>query len=184
MKNFSRIKKLPSLAKQTGLTIIEATFVLLLLLGVILYAVDKYTDGQQSSNLNQEQSNLVSVIGKIKSKYNTASDFTGATIDTLRNSEVFPDTMISGTTVHSLLGGTITAGPVNAVGSNDGLALTIPGYSKKACNGITERVESSVYSMTINGTSVKAANAQLDRAAVGTACAAGANTMVITITKV
>lgn len=185
MKNSYLKQKIFSSKKyQKGLTMIEAIFVMLLVLGVVLYAVSKYNEGQGASNLNQEQSNLIGVIGKIKAKYNTAPDFTGVTIDVLRDEEIFPDEMVSGTTVHSLMGGTITAAPANAVGTKDAVAMTIPGYSKKACNGITERIENSVYSMTVNGTAVKAANTPMDRAAVSTACVAGSNTVVFLISKV
>lgn len=185
MKNITMKNKMFSSKKhQKGLTMIETTFVLLLVLGVVLYAVSKYNEGQASSNLNQEQSNLIGIIGKIKSKYNTAPDFTGVTADLLRNAEIFPDEMVSGTTVHSLLGGTITAAPTNAVGTNDAVAITIPGYSKKACNGITERIENSVYSMTVNGTVIKAANSPMNRTTVSTACVTGSNTVVFLISKV
>jgi len=185
MKNMSSKQKNGFMKKhQTGLTMIESIFVLLLVLGVILYAVSKYNEGQASSNLNQEQSNIISVIGKVKAKYNTAPNFAGVTETVLRNAEIFPDEMVSGTTVHSLLGGTITAAAGNAVGTNDAVVMTIPGYSKKACNGITERIENSVYSMAVNGTSVKAANTAMDRAAVSTACVAGNNTLVFLISKV
>lgn len=185
MKNMSSKRVFNSLKKrQKGLTMIETIFVMLLVLGIILYAVSKYNEGQAASNLNQEQSNIIGVIGKIKSKYNTAPDFTGVTADILRNAEIFPDEMVSGTTVHSLLGGTITAAPANAVGTNDAVAMTIPGYSKKACNGITERIENSVYSMTVNGTVVKAANTPMNRTTVSTACVTGNNTVVFLIGKV
>ncbi len=173
-----------SLKKQAGLTIVETLLVMLIVLAIIIYAVNRFSEANASNNMNQEQTNWIGVIGKIKAKYNTASDFTGVTIDVLRNSEIFPAEMVSGNTVHSLMGGTVTAAVTNAGGTNDGVALTIPGYSKKDCNEISSRLDTSVYSMSINGTTVKPANGSLDRAIVSTACVTGTNSVAFIVSKV
>lgn len=185
MKTSSIKRSSPSiLKKQAGLTIVETLLVMLIVLAVIIYAVNRFSEANASNNMNQEQTNWIGVIGKIKAKYNTASDFTGVTIDVLRNSEIFPPEMVSGNNVHSMMGGTVTAAVTNAGGTNDGVLITIPGYSKKDCNEISSRLDTSVYTMTINGTSVKAANAGLDRAAVSTACITGANSVAFIVSKV
>lgn len=172
-----------NMKKQAGLTMIEALFVLLLALGAIIYAVSKYNESAAADSSNKEGSNLISVIGKIKNKYTTAPDFSGVSIAVLRDLEIFPDEMVSGTTVHSLMGGTLTAAASNATGTNDAVTLTIPGYSKKACASITERLENSVYTMSVNGTPVKAANTPMSRNDVAANCAAGNNTVAFQLTK-
>ena len=172
--------------RQKGQALLEALLALVLIIAAILYGVNKYNDGDEQTNLNEEQSNWTRIIPKIKSKYATAPDFTGVTIDVLRNEEIFPDNMVSGTSVHSLFGGAVGAAVSStANGTNDAITITVAGYSKKACNGITDRIEQSVYTMSVNGTPVKAANSVLDRAATSTACVAGSNnTLTFQVSKV
>lgn len=169
--------------RQAGFDLLQAALVVLLIVGAASYAFDKYNNTDESRMTSNEAANLVTAAGNIKNKFATAPDFTGVTIAVLRDLDVFPSEMVGGNTVHSLFGGPIAAVPSNAAGTNDALTVTVPGYSKKACNKIAERLESNVYTLAVNGTEVKSANGVMSRQGLGAACAGGSNSISFQVTK-
>lgn len=179
--NFSQQKKI---GKQKGFTLIELSFVVVAALVIIGGAVAGYTTVTNYLSTNKEQSNISSFIGKIRAKYANAPDFSGVTINGLRNNDIFPDSMVSGTTVHNQFNGSVTVAVGNtASGTNDLLTFTSSNYPKKTCTSLPDMLDITSYSVSINGTQVKAAGSPINRDTVGTACAGDVNSIVFSMTK-
>jgi type II secretory pathway pseudopilin PulG len=182
MKNYSR-KQFKKIANQGGFTLLEAIFVLLIALGAYFLATTNFNDGTTSQSLTDEGVQIAASIGRTKSNFATKPAYTGSTIPVLIGLGVFPDSMVNGTTARSVFGGNITAAVSTTTSTDDTQTWTIPGYKKKECAGLAQRIESHVITISVNGTPVKTAGNTNDNAALSAACTTGLNTISFTFGK-
>ncbi len=182
MKLTSR-KQFKNISNQKGFTLLEAIFVLLIALGAYYYATTNYNDGTSSQSQTDEGVQIAAAVGRTKSNYATKQAYTGSTIPVLIGLGVFPDSMVVGTTVRSAFGGNITSAVSTGTSTDDTQTWTIPGYKRKECAGLAQRIESHVTTISVNGTSVKTAGNTNDNAALSAACTTGLNTIVFSFGK-
>lgn len=176
------MKRNLKLKLQKGLTLIETMMVLGIVMLILFFILDRGVIAKNTAKGSTEISSWVQVFDKTKNRFTMATDTTGATTALLRDF-VFPVAWINGTTIRAGKGGTVTVAPADLSGTKDGIAFTVTGaYDKKMCDEIMVGLDSNIYSATVNGTAVKAANVPLDRAALSGACA-DTNTIVLNITK-
>lgn len=171
--------------KQKGFTIIELSVVILLVAALYFFVNEGAGLVTNYISNNRETSDISSYVSKTRAKYTNVPDFSGATIAGLRGSDVFPDSAVSGTTVHNQFGGAISLTVGNSTnGTNDLLTFSSGNYPKKSCGSIPSFLSSTAYSISINGTQVKAAGGALNVDTFAVNCTAGnTNTIAFSITK-
>ena len=81
----------------------------------------------------------------------------------------------------------LTCASANLFGTNDAYTITFPALTNDMCNEVADKLNTSAWVMTINGTSVKAAKGALNATTKGAQCNATATadnqTMVITLAR-
>ncbi len=88
------------------------------------------------------------------------------------NSQCVPPSWVSGTTIISPEGGTVTIASQNiAGGTNNGFEMTVANVSKEACTGMLPGMAPAFYEILVDTTTVKAASATAtDASSLTTAC--------------
>lgn len=88
------------------------------------------------------------------------------------NSQCVPPSWVSGTSIVSPEGGTVTIASANvAGGTNNGFSMTVADVSEEACTGMLPGMAPAFYTIVVDTTTVKAATATAtDPSALTTAC--------------
>lgn len=167
------------LQRQKGFTLVELGIVLALIGIGLFYAVSKLSSTGAESKAQAVTSDLASmVVPSIKRVYATQSSYTGVTIATLRDNNVFPNSWNVSGTITGPFAGAVTVAAATFVTAGDALSLTIPNVPKEVCPSIVNMMSSGIEQIAVGGTTVKPNQGALDIAALGTQCAAANSTSI------
>lgn len=169
--------------KQRGVTLLELAFVLVVVAIIMVPVYNKFTENRDKAATKDEVDNWLTIAGNAQDKYVNSTDYTGTSETVMKNNNIFPDSMLVGTIVQNKAKGTVTCGPVNLTGTNDGLECTSTNYPKSWCTSLVQKVDKVMRRIQVGSVSVKALDGALDMAAVGTSCTSGANTIKFAIPK-
>jgi prepilin-type N-terminal cleavage/methylation domain-containing protein len=183
-----KINRNPMARRQAGMTLIELGIVLAIAAIVIFFAISKFGEISANSRAQNAATEFASIATNIKRIFSTQSNYSTLTATVLANAKAVPLSYVNAgapPTFQHPLGGALTIGPQNVTGSaNDGIRYTYAGVPSPECNMFTQMVVGGAYSITIDGTAVKASpSANLDIAQTATLCAEATNTIVIDVSR-
>lgn len=182
--------------RQKGFSLFELIAVIALV-GAATFFITK---AKRGAEVDTNATNLYNSVATIQ---NTAPRvypgvFTGLTCATLANNGVFSSTsfrvdrtnpatpiVFYSAEPNSQIGCEPTS--VVVAGQNDGYRLTFPALTNEMCNAVADKLNSSAWLMTVNGTSVKGLRGALNTDTKGAQCNAAATndmqTVVATFTR-
>lgn len=168
--------------RQRGYSLLEISIGILIIglaLSAIAAGVTKMLGNQR---VNAEVALVQEIATAIQKNFHQRSNFTGISTATEAKKGVFPETMVDKTSwvVSNRWGGTYTLASV-AAGAR--FSLTATGVKDYECRSMIPMLDGVTYSVTVGGTSVKAANAETSDTALVGACVNGSNTIVYEFTK-
>lgn len=164
--------------KQTGFTLIEISFVLLII-GLLIagsLGAKTYIDTQKANN---EASSILRVVSNLQSKYATVGDTTGVNTTTSIKGNVFDNHFplnAAKTQAYNPFGGTVDVVESTTISTRkDGFKLTYTDVPSAVCQKLIPLIDGQMNKILINGTSIKAtAQDALTPIAIDSACAAAA----------
>jgi type II secretory pathway pseudopilin PulG len=183
-------------SRQGGFTLFELIGVMALI-GIATFAIMRAKRGAEVTTNAQALYNSVAAVQNEAPKVYPGV-FTGLTCATLANNSVFSSTSFrvdrtnpaTPTVFYSAEPNSqITCAPASVVvaGQNDGYTLTFPALSNEMCNAVSDKLNTSAWLMTVNGTPVKALRQALNTDTKGAQCNAAATndnqTIVATFTR-
>lgn len=169
--------------RQAGYTLLELSFVMILVGGMAYYAISGFLSDRDSGMIKSEIENTFKVISETMSQYSTQSDFGNVSTDVLRQFGVFPPSMVSGNQVHNQNHGTVTAVPASVAFQNDGVTFTETNYTQSMCQKVLPRIDAGVRLLAVNGTVVKPLDGKLQMEMLGANCRSDNNTITFVISK-
>lgn len=174
--------------KQSGFTLVELGIVVAIAAVIIGIGLVVVPSVLAATRANGEISDLPAISTKIQRAFANQPNFstpTTASMAVLVNLRVFPENMVSGTTVTNRWGGSLTAAVSTLQTANDSVTLTDTNVPGPECNQVVQGIDRSYRQIKVNATTVKAdGDAQVNLATLGTACnAAGNNAIAVTFGK-
>lgn len=177
--------------KQAGFTLVELGIVLALIGIGLFFAISKINETNDQSRAQSVSNDLTFTITNVKRLFATQAAFPAgdyANAD-LRNNSVFPATWNdpnNATQVLAPFNGNPTVGQSTPAGQTAGnfAAITIPNVPTRVCSELGRLMATGISELQVNGVVVKAVNAPLAVAALGTNCsAAGTVPMIFTFSR-
>jgi type II secretory pathway pseudopilin PulG len=167
-----------------GFTLLEFGIVIGLfavVIGLALYVVPSILANIRA---NAESNLLPSVEAKIQRAYANQPNYANVSMAQVTALHIFPDSMVSGSTITNRWGGAYTIAPTTIATTNDAVSITSAGVPTAECIQIEQGVETSFRIIKIGGTVVKADGQTLvGEDTVSAACASATNQMVFTFGK-
>ena len=155
-----------------GFTLIELGIVLALIGIGLFYVISKLGETSDASKAQNLVSDLSGSITNTKRLYVTQQSYSGVAIATLRDNAVFPTSWNVGGTITGPFTGAITVAAATLSTANDAATITVPNIPSRVCTEVARMMSDGVNVMAVGGTTVKANNATLNVAVLGTQCAA------------
>lgn len=168
-KKLEQIRK-----KQGGFSLVELAVVLVVIGVIILGVTQSGSDQKEVAALDTQSKATIALVNDLTSYYDgNQTGYTGVTNTIASQAGLVPSAFNddgAGAITHHWLGNvTITAGTINTAGDSSSVALeTLPG--NKVCADLTKKVSELVDVIDVDGTVVKAFNADLDQNALAGAC--------------
>lgn len=169
--------------RQTGFSHVVGVGCLLVLTvsGIVLY-INNELENRNKEAIAQEVSNTHKFIAETMAQW-TQPDFSGVSMDALRQRGIFPPTMVVGTEIRNTARGLVTVAPVSVSSSLDSLSFTEQGFSKVMCEGVLSGIEKGVRAVLVNGQVVKPLDGTLNTDLLTSNCLDRANTITFLISK-
>lgn len=168
--------------RQRGYGLLEIS-IGILVVGLALAAVAAgVTKMLANQRVNGEVALVQEVSTAIQKNYHQRSSFTGISTAVEAQKGVFPETMVdkASWTVANRWGGAYT---VASAAGGTRFTLTATSVKDYECRSIIPQLDGVTYTVSVGGTTVKAANATTDDALLTANCNGGANTIVYEFTK-
>jgi prepilin-type N-terminal cleavage/methylation domain-containing protein len=167
MKKVFKLKR-----KQNGFTLLEFAFVVVVigLIGAGLF--NDFLDERTKALVKVESDTIVKIAGQAQEKWANQQDYTGVTETVMKNNNLFPSWMLTGTTVSNKAKGAVTCAAVTLTTTNDGLECTSTNYSKAFCTQLVPKIEQVMRRIQVGTNNLKPTDGVLDMTAVGTYCTA------------
>ena len=159
-------------AKQRGISLIQALFVLVLGGIALVVTLNQYQTGERNSSVQKYIGDVTEIIGAAKINFGQFN-YVGLTTAIAIGNGVIPQRLAtSGTTAAADWGGAITlvAGATAATGD-----LRFAGVPSAMCAMIVNGTAQVARQVTVAGTDVKVLDGQLDIGALSTQCNSAAN---------
>lgn len=176
------MKQMKGFKQQRGLTLIELTLGIAIVLVVITIGILVYNGLQQSSRSYSGESGLLALVAGVK-QVNPNPSYTGLSATVIINAKKAPSNMVNGTALVNPWGGAVTLAPANYNGGTaNAFAVTYNSIPASECNTIVNAVAPNFQVITVGTTTVKdeAAGTNPTAATVSTACNNGTNNVVFT----
>lgn len=161
-----------SRAAQRGITILEATVVLIIaaILAAVVYK--QFIRNSAKNDTTENIAVLADIASNLQSQYGRQNQYAAITTAVAVQSQVIPKDLRDGAanTATNAFGGAITVAPASLTGPNDSATLTWPNVTNDSCNGIVAGTQSLARRITVAGTVVKPTDGALDPAALATRC--------------
>lgn len=184
-------------AAQRGFTMVELGVVVAIAAAILVIALTVVPTILANNRANAEMQELPSVISNIQKAYSNAPTYNGATLDAVIRLNAFPNERVTvpgagAATASNRWGGAITMTVGTITTANDITRLVYAGVPERECKSViqgianlTRRVyvDSSNGATAGGGTIVKGDGAQLDLAALGTACGTSPNSITYDVGK-
>jgi len=152
--------------KQRGMTLIQALFVLVLGGIALSVALNQYQSGERTSRIQKNTGDIMEIIGAAKSNYGQFS-YNNLTTSIAIGAGVIPKRLaISDSAAQNDFDGTITL----VSGLNATADLTYGSVPKEVCAQIVTSTANGARKISVNGTEVKALDADVDIEALSTNC--------------
>lgn len=177
------MKRTVHITRQRGSFLMELSLGLLILALLGLFAYQSFNSSRESTRIQEEVSDITKYIAATQSLYTAMPDFSGVTTDVLRTNKIFPDSMVSGSTVSNKLAGTVTAAANQLVNPADTVLFTLTNYTEDACKKVIPKIGSGARTISANGTVIKPTDGVLDVPAIGTSCTTSENTVTFVVSK-
>lgn len=174
-----------------GVTMLETLIVSVIILIAIAGLYRYYASVSATEDAHRDSQNAVAMTNAIIKAYSPMANFTGLTNQSLISDGLVPSGMSSdgSTVIQNAFGGTVTvAGMAGATsGARRSFQMTYTDVPSAQCSGFVSQVSRLVAFTSVkvgNSELIAAGGAPLDRAALSTACSAGArNTVILTYTR-
>lgn len=176
------MKQMTALKHQSGLTLIELTLGIALVLVVIGIGILVYNGRQQSSHSYSGESGLLALVAGVK-QINPNPSYTGLTTGVIISAKAAPSNMVNGTELVNDWGGAVTVAATNYNGgTGNAFAVTYESVPSSECNTLVNAVAPNFQVIIVGKTTVKneAAGTYPTAATVATACVNGTNSVVFT----
>lgn len=169
--------------QQKGFTVLELGMVLVLVALIMVPMFNRFMDSRDKDLAKAEVDLWTAISSNAQDKYALEPDYTGVTHTTMKGLDIFPATMLSGTSIINKAKGTVTCAAVDVTATKDGLECTSTNYPKTMCNAVAVKLATVMRKVSVGTTVVKAADVGTDMTAMSTACAASGNTLKFVIPK-
>lgn len=168
---------------QRGYTIVELSIVMVVV-GVIIAGISLGVVKLLASNrANDETKMLQQVVSTIQKHFANYADYSTISTSNEVKSGTFPDNLsnITAGTEANRWGGAVT---LAASGGNARFTLTTTNVPSYECREVIPQLDGFTYTVSVNGSSVKAAGASTNQSSLLTACnSTTLNTIVYEFTK-
>jgi prepilin-type N-terminal cleavage/methylation domain-containing protein len=174
--------------KQAGFTLVELGIVLALIGIGLFFAISKINETNDQSRAQSVSNDLTFTITNVKRLFATQAAFPAAAAayanDILRNNSVFPASWNDPANAAQVLApfnGNPTVAQRTPAGQTAGnfAAITIPNVPTRVCSELGRLMATGIAELEVNGVIVKALNAPLVPATLGTSCSAAAEVAMI-----
>lgn len=183
MHSSIRSFRAPVAHKNKGFTLIEMAIVLAIA-AIVLFGVFTMVSRANNARVATDEAQNFNIISSdMRTKFSTQGNYTGVTVENLVNLGAVPKHMVSGGTINTGWGTTVTAAVTNLTGTDDGVAFTYT-VPRESCADFVTAASGASAVVSVDGTSIKnvpgGANT-VNVAALGTACdsSAGGNVPVV-----
>lgn len=171
------------LQSQKGFTVLELGMVLVLVAIIMVPMFNRFMDSRDKDLAKAEVDLWTAIATNSQDKYSLEPDYTGVTQATMKGLDIFPASMLSGTSIVNKAKGTVTCAAVDVTATKDGLECTSTNYPKAMCTSVAQKLATVMRKISVGTTVVKAADAATDMSELSTACAASGNTLKFVIPK-
>lgn len=159
------------------LSLVVALIVVAIILGKVFM---NYRDSTRNEQNSAFASTVTTIAGALQKNFGQNNLYGSLTTAIAVKSGAFPRNLRDGTadTASNLWGGTLTVAPGTITANNDVASLAATKVSSAQCYDIVSATQSVARRITVGSSTVKAADATLDVAALATACEAASDVTV------
>lgn len=158
--------------KQQGFTLIELMIVLGIAALIVAGVITMYLKSSSSQKVNDETTNLNTIVSGVRNLYSTSSNYVGLTTAVVVNAKIPPAKLVNGTTINNAFGGQVNIAPASiSGGTNNAFTVALTQVGSEECTKMVPATVRSFDKVAVGATVLTPAS---NAGAIVTACNAAA----------